>query len=144
MSSRHDELTLLAPAYALGALDPDERQAFEDHLATCDLCSAEVRSLAPIAAGLAQTPLQVSPRPELRGRVLSAVGATNVIRPTRMAASVQPRATVPAMWLPYAAMLALAAGFALHARDQRLEIRSLSARVEQSAAGLRDSQRELA
>jgi hypothetical protein len=40
-------------------------------------------------------------------------------------------------------MLALAAGFALYAWDQRNEIRSLSARVEQSAASMRDSQREL-
>jgi anti-sigma-K factor RskA len=142
MSSQHDELTLLAPAYALGALDPDERREFEDHLGSCEVCSAEVRSLTRITAGLAQTPIQVSPRPELRGRVLSAVGATNAIRqppPTVKA----PSASAPAVWLPYAAMLALAAGFALYAWDQRNEIRSLSARVEQAAGSLRDSQREL-
>ena len=35
MSSLHEELTLLAPAYALGALDADERRAFEAHVSTC-------------------------------------------------------------------------------------------------------------
>ena len=142
MSSRHDELTLLAPAYALGALDPDERREFEEHLGSCDACSAEVRSLSQITAGLAQAPMQVSPRPELRGRVLSAVGATNAIRQAPSKVKVQ-SAAAPAVWLPYAAMLALTAGFALYAWDQRNEIRSLSARVEDAAARSRESQREL-
>ena len=147
MSSLHDELTLLAPAYALGALDADERRAFEDHLAECDICAAEVRSLTPIAAGLAQTPLQVSPRPELRSRVLTAVGATTPMRQVVAApAAPAPRArsTGPAVWLPYAAVLALAAGFAMYAWDQRNQVRDMSARLEQAAAGVRESQRDLA
>jgi anti-sigma-K factor RskA len=144
MSGRHDELTLLAPAYALGALDPDERREFEEHLGSCEVCSAEVRSLSRIASGLAQTPVQVSPRPELRGRVLSAVGATGAIRPAQPPPGVRARsASAAAVWLPYAAMLALAAGFALYARDQRNDIRSLSARVEQAEESNREAQREL-
>ena len=144
MSSLHDELTLLAPAYALGALDPDERSAFEEHLATCDICSAEVRSLSRIAAGMAQTPIQVSPRPELRGRVLSAVGATNAMRQPQAPSAPSKAYAGPAVWLPYAAMVVLAAGFAIYAWGQRNEIRSLSARVEDSASSARDSERELA
>lgn len=144
MSSPHDELTLLAPAYALGALDADERRLFEEHLATCDVCEAEVRSLAPITAGLAQTTLQVSPRPELRGRVLTAVGATIPMRPTHATGTVRSRSTTAAAaWLPYAAMLALAVGFTLYAWDQRNQMRDLAARLEQSAGGVRDSQRAL-
>jgi anti-sigma-K factor RskA len=147
VSSPHDELTLLAPAYALGALDPDERRAFEDHLAACDICAAEVRSLTPIAAGLAQTPLQVSPRSELRGRVLTAVGATTPMRQTHPPPAARDRsAAAPAaaaVWLPYAAVLALAIGFAMYAWDQRNQLRDLNARLEQSSASGRESQREL-
>ena len=69
-------MTLLAPAYALGALDPDDRREFEEHLSTCAACAAEVQSMSRITAGLGQTVTLVSPRPELRNRVLSAVGAS--------------------------------------------------------------------
>ena len=33
-----------APAYALGALDPDERAAFEQHMASCRECFLEVQA----------------------------------------------------------------------------------------------------
>ena len=75
MSGTHDEMVVLAPAYVLGALEPDERRAFESHLAECDRCVSEVRSLGRVTAGLAQTVPQVTPRAALRDRVLQAVGA---------------------------------------------------------------------
>jgi anti-sigma-K factor RskA len=142
VSSPHDELTLLAPAYALGALDADERRAFEAHLSTCQVCAAEVRSLARIAAGLAQTPTQVSPRPELRDRVLTAVGASAASHRVRTAAPAV-RSSGVAVWLPLAATLVLAAGFAMYAWDQRNQIRDLAGRLEQSSAGIRESEKAL-
>ncbi len=142
MSSLHDELTLLAPAYALGALDADERREFEAHLSTCATCAAEVRSLARITAGLAQTPMQVSPRPELRDRVLSAVGASSAAHRARVV-PVGARRSAAASWLPLAAVLAQAVGFAAYAWDQRNQIRDLALRLEQSSAGTRASQQAL-
>jgi anti-sigma-K factor RskA len=142
VSSLHEDLTLLAPAYALGALDADERRAFEAHLATCQTCVAEVRSLTRITAGLAQTPTQVSPRPELRDRVLTAVGASASAH-RRRGVEAPARSSSIAMWLPLAATLVLAAGFALYARDQRNQIRDLAARLEASAAGVRASDKAL-
>jgi hypothetical protein len=54
-------------AYVLGALPPDERLAYERHLATCDECSRSVRSIAGLTGLLSRVPLDVvesEPRPE--------------------------------------------------------------------------------
>lgn len=45
-------------AYVLGALEPDERSAFEEHLRSCDRCAAEVVDLAPLPALLARVSLE--------------------------------------------------------------------------------------
>ena len=150
--SSHEELTLLAPAYALGALDADERRAFEQHLAECTACAAEVRSLTAVAGGLAQAVTQVSPRPELRARVLTAVGAANPLprgvagsaSPRRGGSSHPPASRGAAVWLPYAAVLALAAALAVYAWDQRERMRDLDARLAQATATMRESDRALA
>ena len=51
MSCEH---THLDGAYVLGALAPDERLAFERHLASCATCTASVRDLAGLPGLLAQ------------------------------------------------------------------------------------------
>ncbi len=43
-------------AYVFGALSPDERQEFEEHLSGCDACAASVRSLAALPGLLARVP----------------------------------------------------------------------------------------
>jgi len=45
MSAEHTDVG----AYALGLLEPRDRRAFEDHLAGCQSCTAEVAQLAPMA-----------------------------------------------------------------------------------------------
>ena len=146
MSSAHDDLMPLAPAYVLGALEGDERRAFEAHLAECAMCAAEVRSLSAVATGLAQTVPQLSPRPELRSRVLTTVGA-NIAGPvphrTAIPTSSRTAVSTLASWLPFAAILVLAVGLAVYARDQRGRMRDLEARVDQSAAAARAAQQEL-
>ena len=68
--STHDELKANAAGYVLGSLDPAERREFESHLAQCAECSAEVASLRPIIGALATAVPQVTPRAEVRDRVL--------------------------------------------------------------------------
>lgn len=51
---QHDELGPWAGAYALGALEPDDRRRFEQHLSRCDRCAQEIRLLAPIPGLLAR------------------------------------------------------------------------------------------
>ena len=54
MTTNHEDFGDWAGAYALGALEPDERRAFERHLAGCPICAGDVKSLAPIPGLLAQ------------------------------------------------------------------------------------------
>jgi hypothetical protein len=46
-------------AYVLGALSPDDRVAFERHLATCPDCAQSVRELAGIPGLLSRVPVEI-------------------------------------------------------------------------------------
>jgi len=46
-------------AYVLGALAPEDRVAFEQHLSTCDACATSVRELAGLPGLLARVPVEV-------------------------------------------------------------------------------------
>jgi predicted anti-sigma-YlaC factor YlaD len=69
-------------AYVLGALDPEERRLFEEHLDHCALCAAELAEFADIPALLDRVrpedlqPVAVTPSPELYERVSAAARAT--------------------------------------------------------------------
>jgi anti-sigma-K factor RskA len=126
MSGRHDELVVLAPAYVLGALEPDERSAFESHLAECDICASEVRSLGRVTAGLAQSVPHVTPRAALRDRVLMAVGA----RGARARESTMPPRWRMGDWVAYAACVAVATIAGLYAMNLRTRVENLEARLE--------------
>jgi hypothetical protein len=52
-----DQFVRYDGAYVLGALDPAERQAFEEHLQTCADCRARVDEVRPMAGLLAGVPL---------------------------------------------------------------------------------------
>jgi hypothetical protein len=45
MSIQHSDIG----AYSLGLLEPQDRRAFEDHLAGCSSCAAELNALSPMA-----------------------------------------------------------------------------------------------
>lgn len=53
MSPTHDELRDLLGAYALDAVDPDERDLVREHLAGCARCRAEVQEHQEVATYLA-------------------------------------------------------------------------------------------
>ncbi|HUF02168.1 MAG TPA: anti-sigma factor [Gaiellaceae bacterium] len=96
----------LTAAYALDALDPDERRAYEDHLVGCERCQAELAALWGTTEALAVGASGAEPRPELRERILAAAHAEpQVVVPLEP----QRRRAVPVL----AAAAALAAAIAL-------------------------------
>jgi anti-sigma-K factor RskA len=65
----------LIAAYALDALDGDERARAKEVLATSEEAREELRSLTEVAAAMATAAAGPAPRPELRDRILGAARA---------------------------------------------------------------------
>jgi anti-sigma-K factor RskA len=61
----------LTAAYALDALDEDDRRAFEEHLAGCARCREELADVSQTAALLAYGAPPAMPPPALRDRILA-------------------------------------------------------------------------
>jgi hypothetical protein len=83
-------------AYVVNALDPDELEEFEAHLAVCPTCSREVVEFGETAAELSL--LASAPPPAaLRGSILSAISEVRPLPPESPAvtAPVEPTARVP-------------------------------------------------
>jgi anti-sigma-K factor RskA len=130
----------LTAGYALDALDPGERSAYEAHLAGCEQCRQELSSFWETTEALAVAASGPAPSPALRERILAEVQAEtpqNVIplEPRRRRRAVPVLAAAAAI----AAVVALALG--LRAADlsgQLDDSRSALERAESSAAILAD------
>ena len=70
----HARFEELKDAYVLGALSEAERQEFEEYLASHPERQAEVEELGAVAGLLALSPQEHEPPPQLRSRILEAVG----------------------------------------------------------------------
>jgi anti-sigma-K factor RskA len=149
VNSAHDELKHDAAAYALGALEPAERAAFEAHVASCAECSAEVRQLRLSAVALAHAAPQVSPPASLRARILAQASAPDGVRGTAFEtfAHDTARATVahdrrglPA-WLQIAALLVVGAGVFLYAQRMQSRVSNLEAQLADARAAAADAER---
>jgi len=153
MSALHDEMKDNAVGFVLGILDPDERRLFETHLVECGECAAEVASLRPVVGALATAVPQVTPRPEIRDRVLgqtipSGTGISSLDEarddPERVEGSSSPGArkgfaSRPIAWLPLAAAVVVAAGAAIYAvrvHQQGVDLRGQLARAQSATSVL--------
>ena len=159
----HHEHADQAAVYALGALTPAERADFEAHLANCALCTAEVRSLTPVAGALALTISTAEPSPAVRDRLLGAIRSS----PQRPIQSVEPvsrgvaaltdsraassrrtadRAPTSARFGPYAlaASMVLAVTLGVYAAQLRGRITTLEARLRDTVLRAETNERLVA
>lgn len=74
------DIHALSGAYAVDALDDHERHLFEQHLADCPACRAEVASLRDAAALLPET-TSAAPPPAVRDKVLADIGTVRPLPP---------------------------------------------------------------
>jgi anti-sigma factor RsiW len=81
------EIHALSGAYAVDALDDDERAQFERHLAECAECRSEVDSLREAASLLAETTTSAPPA-ALRDKVLAGISTVRPLPPEPSAAPV--------------------------------------------------------
>lgn len=88
------------PAYALGALDDEERERFEAHLADCDMCRDALRGHEGVVETLSLSTPSVAPPAELRARVLDAAAGRDAPSGARPGAG---------GWLPWMAAAAAVA-----------------------------------
>jgi anti-sigma-K factor RskA len=76
----NDDIHALSGAYAVDALDDDERARFERHLAGCSACQAEVESLVAAASELSVL-TEATPPASLRARLLSEIATVRPLPP---------------------------------------------------------------
>jgi len=70
----------LAAAYALDAVDPQERAAFEAHYPTCDVCRADVTEYRDALAVLAGAS-PAAPSPDVKTKVMAEIAQTRQLSP---------------------------------------------------------------
>ncbi|MFH8729859.1 anti-sigma factor [Streptomyces termitum] len=90
MRQHRPDLHSLAAAYALHALDPEEREDFAAHLAHCEECRGDVAGFEETAARLAAAAGQHPPE-ELKRRTLDAVEGVRQLPPRVPATGRVPR-----------------------------------------------------
>ena len=143
MSTNETDIHELAAAYALDALDGDDKAAFERHLASCEQCAAELAAFRETAATLAYAvEAPAPPPPHLRTRILEAARAErpNVI-PLRRRWAMPALATTAAV----AAVAALALGvWNISLANERDEERSAREATERALALTADPDATLA
>ena len=126
------DLHALAAPYALGALDQEDRESFEDHLERCETCRTETAGFELTTARLAQAVAR-RPPPAARARLLAAVSDTPQERPvvTELARRRGLRKALPRMVVAATFLLGAVAagGYAFEhgeARDSRVATESMT------------------
>lgn len=133
----HPDMHSLTGAYAMDALDDDERRAFEAHLVDCDTCRDEVEGFHATTAALGGATAEPPPS-HLRDAVLAEVSRTSQEAPPAQPAPQRPvtslgearsqrRGFMDRILLPAAAVLALVvAGLSVVVTDLNQRIDELS------------------
>jgi anti-sigma-K factor RskA len=144
--SDHERWADAAGAYVLGAMSEGERRAYEEHLAGCRTCQAEVEALRPAAEALPMASPPMLPPRALKDRIMAEVEREAALLGAAGAAADRPERTERRRrsWLtgwrlaPVAAALLIAGvlvGTALNGPDSRtiaasVEVPGASAEIQ--------------
>jgi anti-sigma-K factor RskA len=133
------DLHHLAAAYALDALEPDERERFEAHLASCTDCAADVREFRATTDQLGAA-AAVAPPAHLRGQILGRVAATPQLPAADDRSIARRRRVLPVAAAAVMIVVALAMGVvargALTERDRAEELLAVLAAVDATVVQL--------
>jgi len=141
--SAEDRYLELVPLAALDALDGDDAVEFRRHLPTCQACRAELEAFERASARIGVDVARVAPPPDLRQRMLAAVGAPVAQPPAARRPPAFP-------WLgTLAAAAALVLGVGLLAtrhqlQRERARAQTLAAEAERAQREVVDLQQALA
>jgi anti-sigma-K factor RskA len=119
-----DDVHALVGLYVVDALDDDERGAFEEHLAGCAACSAEVVEFRSTTSRLSEL-MAENPPPALRSAIMDRVGGVRQASPVESLAEARRRRT-PVRWVApalaaAAAVIAVALGIGWSATHRTLD-----------------------
>jgi anti-sigma-K factor RskA len=123
-----DQFRELIEAYALGALDPEERSQLEAHLATvCPDCAKALEEARWLVCQLAYTAPEAAPSDMLKGRLMQTVRAEaqSQAKPHALPA----KSAIPSwLWVGVAALLVFSIYSAWNTRRLENEIREANTR----------------
>jgi anti-sigma factor RsiW len=126
----------LTAGYALDALDADERDAYEAHLAGCEHCQQELESFWETTEALAVAATGPEPNAAVRERILTAVRAEPPQNVIPLEARRQRTAPVLGAVAAVAAVLALAVGLWAASLSRELDDTRTALEREQVAAAI--------
>ena len=121
----------LTAGYALDALDPDERSAYEAHLTHCEQCQQELASFWTTTEALAVAASGPEPSPALRERILADIRA----EPLQNVVPFEPRRrrVAPVLGAVAAVAAVVALGIGLWASNLSSELDDARARARAPA-----------
>jgi hypothetical protein len=96
----HDQYDVLAAAWALHALEPDEEALFVEHLPGCEACRRTVAELDATLVELAYAAPSVAPPAALLGKLHAAVAAEAAAGPSRAEEGATPTTSGPGTVVP--------------------------------------------
>jgi anti-sigma-K factor RskA len=129
-----DDMHVLAAAYTLDAIEPEERREFESHLDSCAQCRQEVSEFAETVGVLGAAAAELPP-PGMRTAVFERIAHTRqapprVVVPEHVAFVTRLRHSAAALTAAAAALVAVAAGgYAWHEHQTYDSYRSTQAQV---------------
>ena len=137
-----DQYREMYEAYALGALNPAERAAFEAHLATgCKICAKAMEEARWLVSQLAYLSPEAAPSDMLKGRLMQTVRAeAAAARPAQ-----PPKKPIPFwMWVGVAALFILTLYSGWEARQLQIQIREVNERAAMELKNREQIEQELA